>query len=152
MASEPWYQDGLCFECTQCGNCCTGAPGVVWVDDDDIRRIAEYTGKGEGEIRVMHTRSYAGRTSLQECANGDCTFFDPQARRCTIYPVRPQQCRNWPFWVSNVETPEAWREVQGDCPGAGRGERYSVEAIQKMVLQDGIQTRGSDGGGDYGEV
>ena len=152
MASEPWYQDGLCFECTQCGNCCTGAPGVVWVDDDDIRRIAEYTGKGEGEIRVMHTRPYAGRTSLQEYANGDCTFFDPQARRCTIYPVRPQQCRNWPFWVSNVETPEAWREVQGDCPGAGRGERYSVEAIQEMVLQDGIQTRGSDSGGDYGEV
>jgi len=152
MATEPWYQDGLCFECTQCGNCCTGAPGVVWVDEDDIRRIAEHTGKGEGEIRVMHTRPYAGRISLQEYANGDCTFFDPHARRCTIYPVRPQQCRNWPFWVSNVETPEAWREVQVDCPGAGRGERYSVEAIQEMVLQDSIQARGSHGGGDYGKA
>ena len=25
--SEPWYQDGLQFRCTRCGNCCTGAPG-----------------------------------------------------------------------------------------------------------------------------
>jgi Fe-S-cluster containining protein len=138
MATQPWYQDGLRFECTQCGNCCTGAPGVVWVDDDDIRRIAEHTGRGEGEIRVMHTRPYAQRTSLQEFANGDCTFFDPRARRCTIYPVRPQQCRNWPFWDSNLETPEAWQEVQVECPGAGHGQIYSVEAIQEMVSQDEI--------------
>ena len=27
---EPWYRDGLRFQCTQCGNCCTGDPGVVW--------------------------------------------------------------------------------------------------------------------------
>jgi len=138
MATQPWYQDGLRFECTQCGNCCTGAPGVVWVDDNDIRRIAEHTGRGEDEIRVMHTRPYAQRTSLQEFANGDCTFFDPRARRCTIYPVRPQQCRNWPFWDSNLETPEAWQEVQVECPGAGHGQIYSVEAIQEMVSQDEI--------------
>ena len=135
MPSEPWYQDGLCFECTQCGNCCTGAPGVVWVDDDDIRRIAEYRGNGEGEVRVMHTRPYVGRTSLQEFANGDCTFFDSQSRRCTIYPVRPQQCRNWPFWTSNLESPETWTQVQADCPGIGSGPTIDVEAIELMLSQ-----------------
>ena len=138
MAEQAWYQDGLRFECTLCGNCCTGAPGVVWVDDNDIRRIAEYSGRGEGEIRVMHTRPYAGRTSLQEFANGDCTFFDPQARRCTVYPVRPQQCRNWPFWASNLESPEAWQDVQVECPGAGRGALVSLEAIQGMVSSDDL--------------
>ena len=30
--AEPWYRDGLRFECTRCGHCCTGAPGYVWVD------------------------------------------------------------------------------------------------------------------------
>ena len=135
MASEPWYQDGLCFECTQCGNCCTGAPGVVWIDDDDIRRIAEYRGNGEGEVRVMHTRPYAGRTSLQEFANGDCTFFDSQSRRCSIYPVRPQQCRNWPFWTSNLESPETWTQVQVDCPGIGSGPTIDVETIELMLSQ-----------------
>ena len=28
--SGPWYADGLSFECTMCGNCCTGPPGAVW--------------------------------------------------------------------------------------------------------------------------
>ncbi len=138
MPSEPWYQHGLCFECTECGNCCTGAPGVVWIDDDDIRRIAEYRQRGEGEIRVMHTRPYGGRTSLQEFANGDCTFFDAQNRRCTIYPVRPRQCRNWPFWRSNLESPTAWKEVQQHCPGAGSGPLVSVDAILELVSQDDL--------------
>lgn len=138
MSTGPWYQDGLCFECTLCGNCCTGAPGVVWVDDDDIRLIAEHTGRGEGEIRVMHTRPYGGRISLQEFANGDCTFFDPASRRCTIYSVRPRQCRSWPFWASNVSSPAAWEQVKVDCPGAGRGERVSGDTIESMVSDDDV--------------
>ena len=66
-----------------------------------------------------------------------CPFLGSE-NECTIYPVRPQQCRNWPFWDSNLETPEAWQEVQVECPGAGHGQIYSVEAIQEMVSQDEI--------------
>ncbi|MFM1805538.1 MAG: hypothetical protein RL136_2417, partial [Planctomycetota bacterium] len=29
-AQAPWYAEGLRFECTQCGNCCSGGPGAVW--------------------------------------------------------------------------------------------------------------------------
>ena len=35
--SAPWYRDGLRFTCTRCGNCCTGAPGYVWVDADAMK-------------------------------------------------------------------------------------------------------------------
>ena len=42
--AAPWYKDGLQFTCTQCGDCCTGAPGVVWVTDDELREIADYLG------------------------------------------------------------------------------------------------------------
>ena len=138
MAKEPWYKDGLCFECTKCGNCCTGAPGVVWVDDEDIRQIARHRNCGEGEIRVMHTRPYRGKLSLQEFANGDCTFFDPDTRRCSIYPVRPTQCRNWPFWQSNLETPDDWTDTQTECPGAGKGPVVSLEVIQSKLAEDRI--------------
>lgn len=132
-ANEKWYKDGLQFTCTGCGNCCTGAPGVVWVNDDEIRQIAEYTGKSAGEIRLFHTRPVRGRISLTEYANGDCTFFDPKDRKCTIYPARPRQCRTWPFWASNLESPEAWQEVQRDCPGAGQGEFVSLERIEEQA-------------------
>jgi len=132
---NPWYQDGLQFTCTQCGNCCTGAPGVVWVDETEIEAIAEVTGKSTGEILLMHTRLYAGRRSLTEFANGDCTFFDPEKRGCTIYEARPKQCRTWPFWNSNLECKASWDALSPECPGAGKGAFVSFDEIQKRVSQ-----------------
>ena len=73
------------------------------------------------------------RLSLTEYANGDCVFFDKEHRRCTIYPVRPKQCRTWPFWNSNLETPEDWREVQKGCPGAGNGDFVSLDEIKRQA-------------------
>ena len=54
--NAPWYQDGLKFTCTQCGDCCTGDPGVVWVEDTELEEIAEHLNKPIGEIRLFHTR------------------------------------------------------------------------------------------------
>ncbi|QGQ25920.1 YkgJ family cysteine cluster protein [Gimesia benthica] len=132
---EPWYRDGLNFTCTQCGNCCTGAPGVVWVDDAEIKAIADLTEKSTGEILLMHTRLYAGRRTLTEYANGDCTFFDPEKRGCTIYEARPVQCRTWPFWNSNLKDKASWDSLSPDCPGAGKGAFVSFEEIQKRSEQ-----------------
>lgn len=135
MSEERWYKDGLNFSCTQCGDCCTGAPGYVWVNEQELREIAGFLGKSIGEVRLHHTRLLGLRTSLTEYANGDCTFFDGRTRSCTIYPVRPTQCRTWPFWESNLESPESWKEVQRDCPGAGRGAFVSLEEIEERGAQ-----------------
>ncbi len=130
---DVWYRDGLRFECTGCGNCCTGAPGAVWVNDDEIAAIAEQTGKSIGEMRLFYTRPIGNRVSLTEYANGDCTFFDGATRRCTIYDVRPSQCRTWPFWAGNVESPQAWTQTQASCPGAGRGDFIPAEEILRRI-------------------
>lgn len=131
--SEPWYKDGLSFTCTQCGNCCTGPEGVVWVTDDEIRKIAELLGQSLDEVKAQHTRLAWNRRSLKEFSNGDCTFFDNKTRKCTIYSVRPPQCRTWPFWNSNLESPESWKEIQPSCPGAGHGKLYSLEQIHEQA-------------------
>lgn len=131
--TDRWYRDGLRFECTQCGNCCTGMPGHVWVDEADIARIAEYLDKPIGEIRLLRTRPARGRISLTEFANGDCTFFDPATRRCTVYPVRPAQCRTWPFWQSNLVDRAAWDRAEQACPGAGCGDLVSLEEIERRA-------------------
>ena len=78
----------------------------------------------------MHTRLYGGRRSLTEFANGDCTFFDPEKRCCTIYEARPAQCKTWPFWNSNLESRASWEALSPDCPGAGKGNFVSFEDIQ----------------------
>jgi len=131
--SEPWYGKGLNFTCSQCGDCCTGAPGTVWVSDDEMLEIAEYLDKPIGEIRLFHTRIIRGRVSLTEFANGDCTFFDGRTRKCTVYAARPIQCRTWPFWDSHLATPEAWDRVCEKCPGAGQGAFFSLEQIEERA-------------------
>ena len=38
---QTWYSEGLRFECTQCGACCSGEPGYVWVDEAEIAAMAD---------------------------------------------------------------------------------------------------------------
>ena len=132
-APSPWYGRGLAFRCTQCGTCCTGAPGYVWVDDDEIRRIAEHRGVPLGEVRYQDVKIVGDQMSLREHANGDCVYLDPQTRRCTIYPVRPIQCRTWPFWNSNLASAESWQQSTSGCPGIGQGTEVPDEQIRHLA-------------------
>jgi uncharacterized protein len=129
MAKVPWYNDGLQFECSQCGDCCTGAPGYVWVTNEEIAALAEHEALAVDEFERKFVRKVGVRKSLIEYANGDCVFFDTVARKCTVYEARPKQCRTWPFWDSNIRTPAAWKHTCEVCPGSGRGKLHSVEEI-----------------------
>ncbi len=128
--TPPWYSAGLKFTCTQCGKCCTGAPGVVWVSDTEQRAIAKFLGQPEHEFVAVFTRKLRGKVSLRERANGDCVFYEA-GKGCTIYPVRPAQCRTWPFWDSNLQSEERWQETEGICPGSGVGEVVPLQEIER---------------------
>jgi Fe-S-cluster containining protein len=130
--SEPWYRDGLRFTCTQCGDCCTGAPGYVWVRDEELAALAAHRGESVEEVRDLYTRSTSRGRTLRERANGDCVFYDRKVG-CTVYPARPAQCRTWPFWESNVATPADWQHTCAVCPGSGRGELISAEEITRRL-------------------
>ena len=130
--SQPWYQNGLRFRCTRCGACCTGASGYVWVNEEELAAIADYRKEPVQQVVGLYTRAAHRGRSLREKADGDCVFFD-RKEGCTIYPVRPRQCRTWPFWESNVRTPEAWRRTCEVCPGSGQGELISVEEITHRI-------------------
>ena len=131
-SAPPWYADGLQFECTQCGDCCTGAPGAVWVTDQELTAIAAELGVPLGEVRLLHTKLMGGRWSLRDYPNGDCVFLDPQSRRCRVYAARPMQCRTWPFWPSNIDSKESWERTCDRCPGSGVGTLHSLEVIQQQ--------------------
>ena len=131
--NDQWYKNGLQFTCTQCGDCCTGDPGVVWVNDEELQEIADHLQKPIGEIRLFHTRPVGDRISLTEYQDGDCTFFEAGERKCTVYPVRPGQCRTWPFWKSNLESEQKWNEVCESCPGAGTGQFFSLEELEERA-------------------
>ncbi|HUY34468.1 MAG TPA: YkgJ family cysteine cluster protein [Pirellulales bacterium] len=135
MSDEPWYKDGLRFQCTQCGDCCTGAPGYVWVNQEEIDALARKLGVDVADFERKYVRQVGVRRSLIEFDNGDCVFFDGQARKCTVYDARPRQCRTWPFWRSNVNSPEAWEQTCQVCPGSGQGPLVPLEQIVYQVQQ-----------------
>lgn len=128
----PWYRDGLSFTCTQCGACCTGAPGYVWVTADEIQRLADFRGESPEDFSRRYVRRVGSRHSLTERPNGDCIFWDKSAG-CTVYQARPIQCRTWPFWADNVETPEDWEHTKAICPGSGHGRHYSAAEIIESI-------------------
>jgi len=133
MSDKPWYHEGLRFQCTQCGNCCTGAPGYVWVTNHEIAALAELVGQQDlAAFEQRYVRKVGARKSLKEFPNGDCVFFDPETRRCGVYGARPRQCRTWPFWDSNLRSPETWSETCQACPGSGQGQLYQLAEIEQQ--------------------
>lgn len=130
-----WYEGGLRFECTGCGACCTGEPGYVWVTREEVRRIAEHLGRNDDRLPPHMIRRVGLRYSLTERPNGDCVFLEPRRkgqRGCRIYPVRPLQCRTWPFWSVNLKSPATWAEAAARCPGMNNGPLHNGSAIEAL--------------------
>lgn len=130
--AEAWYKDGLRFRCTRCGNCCTGPPGYVWINQAELANLAEFLEQTVEQVKTRYTRVVSRHRSLIEKPNGDCIFFEKE-KGCTVYPVRPRQCQTWPFWHSNVITPESWKRTCSTCPGSGQGELIPVEEITRRL-------------------
>ena len=63
---QPWYKDGLQFECTGCGDCCSGGPGYVWVNKEDIANLAACTGMEPDAFEAKYVRDIGKRKSLKE--------------------------------------------------------------------------------------
>ena len=104
--------------------------------------MAEAVGLDEATFRRRHARVIDGRWSLNEhlTEHGyDCVFLDresrPGAAICRLYGARPQQCRTWPFWPENMESPEAWETARATtpCPGMGSGPIIPVERITEQL-------------------
>ena len=126
--SDRWFSQGLRFTCTQCGDCCSGKPGFVWVNDEEINALARNLNLPLEEVRAMHTFQTPRGRSVRERVNGDCIYYE-SGKGCTVYEVRPRQCRSWPFWESNLESSQSWERTVAICPGAGSGELISENEI-----------------------
>ena len=138
MAKERWYSEGLRFGCRQCGKCCGGEPGYVWVTDADIKAIAQELSIPKPEFERTFVRLVFGRKmTLGEKENGDCVLLEKKKKKCMVYESRPLQCRTWPFWEDNLQTPRDWKRAAKGCPGcnAPDGKLYTLEEIEAQREQ-----------------
>lgn len=127
----PWYKDGLRFKCTECGQCCTGSPGYVWVSEQEIIAMAQHLSLSVAEFSRLYLRRVDGRFSLREHPKTyDCLFL--KDKKCQIYQVRPVQCRTFPWWPQNLKTEEEWREAAKGCEGI----RFDAPVVPLQIIQE----------------
>ena len=137
--AKKWYVGGLHFECTGCGGCCSGPDeGYVWITKAETAMLADHLGMTVEGTRKKYLRRIGNRSSLiekQPCK--DCIFLEEtkDGKGCEVYPVRPNQCRTWPFWSMNLLSADMWNSAGTICPGINRGRHYTFEEIEKLRKQ-----------------
>ncbi len=101
------------FECTLCGECCKGFGGT-YVTDKDIQRIASFCKIPERKFRKTYLQPSGNRLVLAQKEDGYCIFYKDS---CTIHPVKPRMCRQWPFIESVLKDVANWNHMASCCPG-----------------------------------
>ena len=88
------------YDCLKCPGYCCSYP-VIEVKDRDAARIARHFNmpldKAEKKFfKSSHGYKRVMRRKKDKHFGRICRFFDTEARRCTIYEVRPWPCRDFP--------------------------------------------------------
>ena len=110
------FNANACADCK--GKCCQGESGYIWVNEDDINKISAYLDINRDKFLQDYVRLVRGKMSLIErqiaSDNFACVFFNTKTSQCSIYEVRPSQCRSFPFWdrfKNNIS------QIKQECPG-----------------------------------
>jgi Fe-S-cluster containining protein len=110
------FNPNACSECG--GGCCTGESGYIWLTVGEMEAMAERLTLSVEDFATMYVRKVGHRYSLVEKKLGEenfaCIFFDEAKKRCSVYEVRPRQCRTFPFWEQFKRDID---EVVRECPG-----------------------------------
>ena len=123
------------FSCTACGKCCRG-PGSVYFTPDDLKAVEEHLGldaAGKADLRGRLIQAEENGYYVHR-AGGACRLLGSD-NRCTVYPVRPLQCRTYPFWPSSFVSRTDLEALAEECPGTlkGKGRRYSLLSTARRV-------------------
>jgi Fe-S-cluster containining protein len=110
------FNSEACKECE--GNCCIGESGYIWVNPREIEEIANFLGIDKTIFIEKFLIKVGYKFSIKErpFKNGyACIFFNEEKKGCDIYPVRPMQCRTFPFW-DRYKDKKYLNELK-ECPG-----------------------------------
>ena len=127
--------DGLRFECQPgCIRCCNTS-GYVYITANDLERLSEFTGMTTAEFEAKYVYRTKHLLRLRKPRDKECPFLLDSG--CSVHPVKPVQCRLYPFWPELVTYRDIWdHEGERKCPGIGKGELIqigtAVEIAQEM--------------------
>lgn len=135
MSDSCFYRNGLHFECQRCSGCCRHDPGFVYLSEQDLVRLLDWSAMERDAFISSYCR-WVPRGDGQEylCLlekpGYDCILWD---NGCIAYESRPYQCSSYPFWQSLLTDEDWWDANAQDCPGIGKGRLYSREEIEERL-------------------
>jgi Fe-S-cluster containining protein len=125
-----FFDKGIRFVCRECGTCCTGDSGVISVSSEEVEDISAFLKLSRGVFIKTYLYLTINGYSIREGIGGNCLLYEND---CRIYPVRPEQCRTYPFWIKNMRSEAKWNEVQNVCPGIGAGRLFTKKEILEIL-------------------
>lgn len=125
--SEMTSQD--VFQCTQCGECCTGFGGT-YMTPGDVANIAAFLKMSRERFIETYCQMVDGMPVIAVGEDGRCVFF---RGNCSIHAVKPRMCRAWPFIDAVEREPSNWDLMADACPGIRTGVPHEV--IRRIARQ-----------------
>jgi Fe-S-cluster containining protein len=85
----------LYYECQRCTACCRW-PGQVRLREGELAALAAYKGMTDYDFIQSFMRLSVNRSELvlQDNSKGECIFLE--GGDCSVQPVKPRQCREFP--------------------------------------------------------
>lgn len=139
-ATEPVFHhhQALRFRCTGCGRCCFGdADSYVEVSAREAEAIRRHLRLSRAWFRRRYVQGIETGSGLgiRLQADGRCPFLTAQLH-CRVYPVRPRQCRSYPFWPEVLASRGAWNAEARRCEGIGQGAVVPLGRIEAQLRGD----------------
>ena len=106
-------QASTIFQCKKCGECCKGYGGT-YLTQNDVMAIAAYIHTNPDTFIKEYCVISGKNPVIKQNQQGYCIFWD---KICTIHPVKPRMCREWPFIKPVVKDIANWEIMAGSCPG-----------------------------------
>ena len=103
-----------CKVCPKESHCCYRAPTIV-VLPEEHKAIVERTHRPNAFVKES-----TGFFTIKKAPGEPCPFLTEE-RLCSVYDIRPIDCRSWPLTLNRAANPEKQLLEDLDCPPVRRG-------------------------------
>jgi len=124
------------FQCQPgCIRCCE-QKGFVYVNRDDIARLARHVGLTRAEFTRRYLCGSRGLLRFRKPPKKQCPFL--LADGCSVHEIKPLQCSSFPYWPELLDKVSERRAAAEYCPGMNRGPLVNIDAAREVAQQ--VQT------------
>lgn len=137
-----------CFECNNCGYCCTDPSTQINMSLLDIKWLSDYMNMSVSELFRKEIVTFIPFISTDDFSQFDvefgmkrpCPLFKDS--KCTVYNARPMNCRVFPYWFITNQIEDEVECTKGVKPDPMTFFKYRMyeRMIGEKLLDQGQTT------------